>query len=132
MSDIDWLAVDFVCQGATLKLRAAEKAAVVRRMDDRMLGNGQNVGPVGKLSAAQLAERLCTTEKSVQRFRSDLPLASRDVCRVCREPIWVVVDTGLVEAHPDRLMVECPMSGKPMPRGLAAVRPDLYRWAVPA
>jgi hypothetical protein len=132
MMDIDWLAVDMVCQGTPLALNPSEKKMVIRRLSHRMLSQGDwywSQTTASKLTAAQVAERLQTTERSVQRMRDELPDGERQVCPVCRQDMWVV--EGRVEAHPDSLFEQCPMSMEYLPapvRGLAALRPDLFAW----
>lgn len=124
MSGIDWLAVNFVVEGARLKLRPAEKAAVMRRLAPKMQRHNEH--HPGKLSTEEVAFRLRCSERDIERYLARLPLGEVRTCPVCREPMWVV--GGVVEPHPDRLFAECPMSGREMRRGLAAVRPDLYEW----
>ena len=133
-ADVDWLAVEMVCQGSVLALRTNEKRMVVRRLADRLLTNDDPVGssvPPGKLTAQQVADRLRTTERSVQRYQAELPAAHPRECPVCLQQMFVLT-TGIVEQHPDRLYEPCPMSGRRVLSGLAAVRPDLYQWAVTA
>jgi hypothetical protein len=106
---------------------------VVRRLDDRMLDRNDGYwdrATLGKLTAAQVAERLCVSERSVQRLRDELPAATKSPCPVCHETMWILRDTNTVEDHPDRLYEQCPMSGQTLQvrTGLAAVRPDLYGW----
>jgi hypothetical protein len=130
---IDWLRVDWVCQGTALPLTPGEKRMVVRRLSDRMLDRNDGYwdrGTIGKLTAAQVAERLCVSERSVQRLRDEMPAATKKPCPVCHETMWILRDTNTVEAHPDRLYEQCPMSGQTLHTrsGLAAVRPDLYGW----
>ena len=128
---IDWLAVDMVCQGTRLAhLTPDERRMVIRRLEHRMLNSddwywSQTSG--AKLTARQVADRLAVTPRSVERFQAELPPATEQPCPVCREPMWVL-DTGTVEPHPDRLYRQCPMSGRQVLRGLAALRPDLYPW----
>ena len=137
---IDWRAVEFVVDGARLELSPDEKRMVIRRLSHRMLDNDTRVtkyaywmqSNAAKLSAASVAERMGTSERTAQRIKDELRPAEKRVCPVCREPMWVY-DDGTVEAHPNRLMEECELSGRqvpPPPRGLAAIRPDLYGWLV--
>lgn len=134
--EIDWLAVDMVVGGARMKLTADEKRMVIRRLADRLLNNDEykhdywSPATITKITAGKLAERMFLTERSVQRIKDDLRPAQKQVCPVCREPMWVY-DDGTVEAHPDRLADDCEMTGRQLPqplRGLAALRPDLYPW----
>lgn len=129
--DIDWYAVNTVCNERIpmRHLRPAEKRMVVRRLAEKM--TTRTVTSEGRLTADDVAQLLGTTTRSVERFKTQLRHADKRICPVCREPMWVV--NGEVEPHPDRLMRECPMSYSQVQRGLAAIRPDLYRWAeVPA
>ena len=138
MSHIDWRAVQFVIDGDRLRLRADEKRMVIRRVAHRMLDHHDRIQKYGhwspanaaKITADQMAERMVTTARSVQRFQEELRPADKRVCPVCREPMWVY-DDGIVEPHPTPLMEECDLSGRQVPkpvRGLAAIRPDLYAW----
>lgn len=127
MSDIDWLAVEWVCAGTVLKLTPDEKRAVIRRLLPRMLDNEESAVYTNKLSSTEVARRMATTERSVERYKAELAHATETCCPVCRQRIWVIA--GDVAPHPDVLMRDdCPMSGRQMLRGLAAIRPDLYRW----
>jgi shikimate 5-dehydrogenase len=125
MSDIDWLAVHFVVSGTPMNhLTVPEKKAALRRLNEK-LNHTPSVYAPG-LTTEEVARRLGITQRSVERHIAQLPAADKTVCRVCREPMWVV--DGVVEPHPTRLLEECPMSNKQTLKGLAAVRPDLYRW----
>lgn len=132
MSDIDWLAVYYVCrEGLALKLTTAERKMAVRRMRERMAN--RNETPNGHQITHDEAGRRCGCDaRTILRDLRELPAADKQRCPVCREPMWVV--NGIVEAHPDAVHNECPMSGRQVRRGLAAIRPDLYAWAegVPA
>jgi hypothetical protein len=137
---IDWRAVEFVLSGAKLKLTGAEKRMVIRRVAHRMLDNTNrrdhyhSPATAALITTDQMAELMMTTGRSVQRIKDELRPADKRTCPVCGEPMWVY-SNGFVEAHPDRLSEECELSGTalpPPPRGLAALRPDLYRWAVTA
>lgn len=126
MTDIDWLAVDMVCGGATMHhLTRTERKMAVRRLADRMLSYGCSTYSVG-LTSEDVGHRFGVSSREVERLKAELPDADKQTCPVCREPMWVVA--GVVEAHPDRLFIDCPMSGRQMLRGLAAIRPDLYGW----
>lgn len=94
---------------------------VVRRLDARMRTQRRD-----GITASEVAQRLGTTARSVERMLAELRPAAESRCPVCREPMWIV--EGVVEDHPDALFVTCPMSGQETVRGLAAHRPDLYRW----
>ena len=130
MTDIDWLAVDMVCSGASMALHPDERRAALRRMAARMIVNGDSMYDYsGLLSAEEVGRRIRMDVRSVQRIRSGLPPATETTCPVCRERVWVA--GNVVEPHPDRLLEDCPMGGRAMPapvRGLAALRPDLFRW----
>jgi hypothetical protein len=129
MSDIDWLAVEMVCNGATLQLTGDEKRVAMRRLSEKMLTNSDcYYSSSHKLTAEEISRRMKTTTRSVQRLNSDLPPAHKTTCPVCRQTMWI--SNGVVEPHPDSLYVDCPMTGRQTLRGLAAVRPDLYRWAL--
>ena len=113
-------------------LTPTEKRMVLRRLSERMLHLDDwhyATTTTVKLTTSTVAEWLSTTPRSVQRTLSELPKADKDVCPVCKETMWVVND--IVEAHPDRLMDTCVMTGRVFgtrKRGLALVRPDLYEW----
>ena len=124
MIEIDWLRVDMVCNGTPLKLTPAEKRMAIRRLADKMSATSSMYAT--GLSSEEVARRLQTTPRSVERLKRELIPAERRICPVCREPMWVIGSE--VEAHPDRLFGECPMSYSQTRRGLAAIRPDLYGW----
>ena len=107
--EIDWLAVEMVCNdGHCLKLRHSEAMAVIRRLDERMLAVSDPVWdiPPGKLTSQQVAQRLRTTDRSVMRWRKDLPPATKATCAVCDQTMWVL-DDGYIEPHPNRLLRTC-------------------------
>ena len=124
MIDIDWLRVDMVCNGTPLKLTTDERRMVVRRLADKMARTG-SIYEIG-LTAEEIGCRLGCTSRQVERYKADLPPADKRTCPVCGEPMWVI--GAEVEPHPDRLFEECPMSYSQTRKGLAAIRPDLYRW----
>lgn len=126
MTDIDWYAVHcVVSEGIVLKLHAEERKMVVRRLAERMISRNEH--PHGnKLSQEEIGRRLQCTSRTVLRDCADLEPGIKQTCPVCGEPMWVV--RGVVEAHPDRCHIECPMSGRVGRRGLAALRPELYLW----
>lgn len=128
--DIDWLAVEMVCNGTPLKLTTDERRMVMRRLDEKMIKSSSPYA-VG-LSAEEVGRRLGVTSRSVERFQAQLPPADKRKCPVCGQTMWVI--GAEVEAHPDALFNECPMSYSLTRKGLAAIRPDLYRWVeeVPA
>lgn len=125
MTDIDWLAVEHVCAGYRLKLRPAEKKAVVRRLSVR-LQRAHEPRTDTTLTHEQVGARLGIDARTVLRYLEELPPATRKVCPVCRNDMFIA--EGRVEPHPDACFNECPMSGRETLRGLAAVRPDLYAW----
>ena len=124
MTDIDWMAVTWVCNGTPLKLTRDEKLMVIRRLADKMATSPSKYDD--GLPIPEVARRLQITTRTVERLKSELSHADPMVCPVCREHVWVVA--GTVESHPDALFNQCPMSGCPTRRGLAAIRPDLYQW----
>ena len=125
---IDWLAVHWVVsEGTALKLHTAERRMAMRRLADKMLKNTDSIYCTGKLTAFEVARRLQITDRSVIRYLAEMAPGEKRICPVCRELMWVV--DGVVEAHPDRLFTECPMTGTQVRRGLAAIRPELYAWA---
>ena len=127
MSDIDWLAVEWVCSGVVLKLKPQEKRAVIRRLMPRMLENRESSFYTNKLSSTEVARRMVTTERSVERYKAELAGATETSCPHCRQRMWVIA--GQIAPHPNvQLSEDCPMSGRETVRGLAATRPDLYRW----
>lgn len=130
--DIDWLAVDMVAyEGRTVPLKSAERRAVIRRVKHRMLKNNESSLdlPPGVLTARMLAERMATSAREVQRIVATQKPATKKPCPVCRQSMWVL-DDGTVEQHPNSLNETCEMSLREMQtvRGLARIRPDLYRW----
>ncbi len=130
MSDIDWLAVETVCTGTAIAgLSKAEMTAAIRRMNHRIRNAEDSPYADHKISLDEVARRLCTNERMVLRIRESLPAAKPVTCPVCLQQVWVA--KGFVEPHPDtaHFNYDCPMSGKQMLTGLAAIRPDLYRWA---
>lgn len=127
MTDIDWLAVDMVVSGVVLKLKTAEKRAVVRMLAHRILDVSDPNHYTGKVSCSEVARRLQTTERSVERYKAELAGGTRSKCPVCGQMMWTV--RGTVLPHADSLFTECPMTGQEHGlRGLAAERPDLYPW----
>ena len=123
---IDWLRVDMVCNGTALQLSREEREMAVRRLSERMLEPGEWLCTGNKINGFEVARRLNTTERTVLRIKAALPPADKDVCPVCREPMWVV--DGVVEAHPDRLLTECPMSGRPVEADWEAETAATVRW----
>ena len=129
MSDIDWLAVETVCTGTAIAgLTKAEMTAAMRRMNHRIRNTEDSPYADNKISLVEVARRFCTNERMVCRLREALPAAKPMKCPVCLQQAWVA--NGVVEPHPDTgiFNYDCPMSGQPMLTGLAAERPDLYRW----
>jgi hypothetical protein len=107
--DIDWLSVEMICQGESLKLKYAdEKRAVVRRLNEKLLDHSESAVyvPPGKISATEVARRMHTTERSVIRYRNELPPAVKQRCPDCGEPMWVLAD-GTVEPHSTALYQTC-------------------------
>jgi hypothetical protein len=129
MSDIDWLAVETVCTGTAIAgLTKAEMTAAIRRMNHRIRNNDDGCYADHKISLDEVARRLCTNERMVLRIRESLPAVKPTKCPVCCQQVWVA--EGFVEPHPDtaHFNYDCPMSRQQMLTGLAAERPDLYRW----
>lgn len=126
MKDIDWYAVNTVCteRVAMRHLTSDEKRMVVRRLLEKMRRTSSRNDHT--ITAGYVAELLGTTERSIERYIAELPPADKRTCPVCREDMWVIGSE--VEPHPDRLLDECPMSYSQTRKGLAAIRPDLYRW----
>lgn len=131
---IDWRAVEFVVQGSRLDLTGDEKRMVVRRLSERILTRQDycddwwSPSTAAKLTARDVADRLRTSERTVARLLADMPPATKRICPQCGEQMWVLDDSGIVEAHPDRFYDQCPNPDEPVRNGLAAQRPDLYRW----
>lgn len=110
MNTIDWLAVDFVCQGASLALKPDEKRAVVRQLSPRMLRPDEDFwspATAAKISARTVAERLRIDPRSVQRIRDELPPATKGRCPHCREQVWVL-ENGAIEPHANQYYDDCP------------------------
>ena len=129
MSDIDWQAVEWVCTDSSVRLRlnSDEKRAAIRRLLPRMLDNQDHTLYANKLSSADVARRMVTTERSIERYKAELAHATEMRCRVCHQQVLAI--NGRVSPHPDSRGTEtCLMSGGETLRGLAAIRPDLYQW----
>ena len=109
---IDWRAVQFVCEGERLMLSSKEKQMVVRRMEHLLLVQGDSIWTctASKITADELAERMHTSARSVQRIKELLPHAHKRTCPICREQMWVY-DDGTVEAHPKAWAEQCEFSG---------------------
>ena len=147
MTDIDWLAVEMVCEGTRLShLTAQEKKAAIRRLSPRLVAANEKNRDLlpHQLTSDMVAERLGMSRRNVERIKADLPEAVQAICPVCRGRMWVL-QTNVVEPHGNGIYEECEMSDRlfgqvvgllrsPFPtsqlRGLAAVRPDLYGWLV--
>ena len=133
MRHIDWRAVILACDGVAMgPLDSTEKRMAIRRLNDRMV-NARETGNYamrsdGKLTSGEVARRLRTTDRNVVRLRAEMTPAHRMFCPECGEDMWVIVATGIVEAHPDRWADQCRASGHPARTGLAAIRPELYAW----
>jgi hypothetical protein len=130
MSDIDWLAVDTVLSnGSYSGLDKPTMVAIIRRLNHR-IRNTDDSPYAEKISLDDIARRMGTTERMVLRIRESLPAVKPMKCPVCCQQVWVA--NGKVEPHPDtspeHFNYDCPMSGQKTLTGLAAVRPDLYRW----
>ena len=109
---VDWRAVQWVCQGEKLRLSISEKQMVIRRMADRLMANGDSVWTcaVGKVTADELAERMYTSARSVQRMKESLKPAHKRRCPHCQQGMWVY-DDGTVEAHPTNTLAQCGFRG---------------------
>lgn len=147
MTDIDWLAVEMVCEGTRLShLTAQEKRAVIRRLSHRLVASNENNHDLlpHQLTSEMVAQRLGMSRRNVERIKSDLPDGVPHVCPVCRGRMWVL-PTNVVEPHGNGVYADCDMSDRmfgqvvgllpsPFPtsrlRGLASLRPDLYGWLV--
>ena len=126
MPDIDWFAVDTVVSGIPMNhLTTAEKRMIVRRLLDKMQSTA-SMYDIG-LTSEQVGRLLGCTSRTVERIKAELPPAEKRTCPKCGEPMWVVGTE--VEPHGNRIFEECAMSYSQTRRGLAAIRPDLYRWA---
>jgi len=133
MRHIDWRAVILACEGVSMgPLDATEKRLAIRRLDERMVNAGDKgnytMRSDGKITGEEVARRLRTTDRNVVRMRAEMAPANCMTCPECGEDMWVIVATGIVEAHPDRFADECRASGHPARTGLAAIRPELYAW----
>lgn len=111
MSDIDWRAVNFVVRGTPMpNLTKPERAMVIRRI--RFFKSAESLyPPPGSVSHEAIAHRLGINERQVWRIADALPAATERSCRICGSRSWVHNDTSIVEAHPDSLANECPLSG---------------------
>ena len=130
---IDWLSVENVVRfGYSMKLTKDEQLMAIRRLADRMSAAGEWNCYAETLSAAEVGRRMKIDERTVQRRKRQLPNAVKQVCPACCNPMWVRED-GVVEPHvgaeSDGFYAQCSTSGKPQLQGLAAARPELYRWA---
>ncbi|AFQ97447.1 hypothetical protein DOROTHY_56 [Mycobacterium phage Dorothy] len=92
---IDWFAVECAVNGTPMRLNTEERRMLVRRRP--------------KLPEVELARRAHCTVRTIERDRAELPAAKLQSCPVCGEDAWVTTD-GNMEAHPDRLFQECPLS----------------------
>lgn len=131
---IDWAAVEWVIQGHAKVLTTRERQLALRRLGPRMIdansGDNRHIPP-GRFTAEQLGQRMGCTGTALWRTWRRLPPAERRRCPKCRGPMFVLTD-GVVEEHGDGFHNRCGMSGRrmpPAPRGMAAIPPDLYRWA---
>lgn len=131
MTDVDWLAVEHVIDGHTLRLKHDELRMVVRRVRHRLATIQEcRAGsvPVWKISIGALAARMHVSDRTVARILNELAPAVERICPVCQQKMWVHTATAVVEAHGNSIYEECVMSGRQLLKGLAAVRPDLYMW----
>lgn len=109
-SGIDWLAVSFVLDGSKMTtLTADERRMAIRRL--KIGGVGNNFPPPGVLRVEEVAERLEISDRTVVRIKAELPEAVTQRCPICGNTMWVLLEDGMVEAHPDNLHNECPLSG---------------------
>lgn len=109
---IDWQAVTFTVSGTRMpNLTPDERRMVVRRLKHRLeTVSGCTLPPLpGRLSTAMVAQRLGVTDRSVERVLADLGEAPKRDCPVCGTQMWLLPDS-LVEAHPDSLLNQCPLS----------------------
>lgn len=117
MTDIDWRAVDFAVQGCRMRLTASERVMAVRRLRHRLMpagSTGRWTKRPGELSLAELGALVGCVAETVIRTIADLPDATEQSCPVCGSQMWVHLD-GLVEPHPDALMIQCPLSEYELP-----------------
>jgi hypothetical protein len=128
---IDWAAIEWVAQGCAAILTPRERKLAVRRLAHRLIDQAWNVNdiPAGRLTAAQLGALMGCTDAAVIQTRRRLPPAERRRCPECGGVMFVLAG-GVVEEHGDGFHERCAMSDRLVPRGLAAVRPDLYPWLV--
>ncbi len=130
-SDIDWMVVDMVVyEGRSHAVTAEEMRAVMRRLQHRMVSQGEATStmPPGKLSYLDVARRLHTTARTLHRIVAALPPATEDRCPVCGQRMFVLAD-GTVEQHGNAMFERCRYTRKQTGlRGLAAIRPDLFPW----
>ena len=96
-----------------MALSVGEKRAVIRRMSERMMGPRDSIWTcaAGKISADELAERMHTSTRSVQRMKETLPPAHKRRCPICRRDMWVLED-NTIEAHPTATYDQCSLSGQ--------------------
>lgn len=131
MKDIDWLAVDHVVDGHTLRLKHDELRMVVRRVRHRLATIEEcraGMVPPWKITIGSLAARMHVSDRTVSRILQELPPAVERVCPVCHQKMWVHTNTATVEPHGNSIYEQCTMSGRQLLKGLAAIRPDLYAW----
>ncbi|ALA48600.1 hypothetical protein POPTART_53 [Mycobacterium phage PopTart] len=95
--NIDWFAVECASNGTPMRLNTDERRMMVRRRPN--------------LPEDELARRSFCTVRTIERDRADLADAEQQQCPLCGQTAWVI-HTGIVEAHPDKLLQECPMSGQ--------------------
>ncbi len=107
----DWFAVSCVLNGTRLPLTPDERKAVVRRLEHRLINHGEPPR-LTDVTVERVAELLGCTTRTVERIKQSLPQADRLSCPICREDMWVLLEDGIVEAHPDTFYQRCPMSGE--------------------
>ena len=116
MTDIDWRAVYWLVNGdrkQITNLNKNEQRAVIRRLQDKMIpAHGpQHFNPYPwMISHDEIGQRIGVTGRTIMRILTEMPDANPDWCPVCGCGMWIVAADSLVEAHPDRLMNECPLS----------------------
>ncbi|AVO21665.1 hypothetical protein I5I01_gp60 [Mycobacterium phage MooMoo] len=103
-SGIDWFAVDCVVNGTAITtLRKEERAMVVRRLFPRVF-------------CEEIGRRMGVVPRTIERIKASLEPADPMKCPVCGQPAWLLL-SGTVEAHPDALLQDCPMSGRELAEG---------------
>ena len=110
----DWLAISWCLNGTRIThLTPSERRMAARRFQPRLPALRATAGP-GQIPIADAAHLMGIAKSGLEKILKQLPPAEPTVCPVCRENCWRLED-GTVEAHPDRMHQQCPMSWHELP-----------------